>query len=181
MSKLPYFPLDARDYLLDDKLPSLSYEERGLLMDLWCHMWINKVKRGHLLNRENGSITGFSDQQIANILRIKVDAVAPLKQKLSKEVPILVIGKYGELYSERLSKYKTQYELYEKPSGKNRKSSGNHRNLSEQNIIRKELEYNKNNKEREGNGKKDCPHCGQKDMVIQKKDQTTFLPHECKK
>lgn len=139
MAKVPYFPLNAQEYLLDEKIEELTLKEQGALINLWCWMWINKIKRGHLFFEEktiDKTIDKISkndqqnakklkseskttckipinDQKIAGKLQTSVKKWEKIRGRLL-ETGILKIGKDKELYSERLSNYKTKYELYDK-------------------------------------------------------------------
>lgn len=128
MAKLPYFPFDPFEYITDTKIQRLNHEELGILQLIWAYLWINPVRRGHFLESFNGSIQSIPDDIIAEKLRLTPEKWAEIKKKLVTHVPVLKIGKLGEVYSKRLSNYKTKYELYEKPI---RKDSETHRNLSE--------------------------------------------------
>jgi len=119
--KLPYFPLNPWEYLLDDKIDSLSLEEEGANLRLWSYEWINKVKRGHLLKDKK---TPIPDDKIAKKVRLSAEKFEKFKKKIL-EINLHKIGKNGELYSLRLSKYKTKYELYDKGSETYRKPIGN--------------------------------------------------------
>jgi len=138
VAKLPYFPLDPVEYLLDEKIESLELEEEGALLRLWCYMWVNKIKRGHLFYSPKIPI---SDEQIAKRLRISPERWQKIKEKFV-DIKLIRIGKFGEYYSRRQSKYKTKYELYDKEDyeirKKFRKDSENIQKHSEniQNGIR---------------------------------------------
>ena len=114
MPRLPYFPLNPYEYLLDEKIDSLNLEEEGALLNLWCLMWINKYKRGHLLYDKK---TPISDEQIAKKLKINLKKFEKVREKLVSK-GLLKVGKHLQLYSPRLSKYKTPYELEKKRSGR---------------------------------------------------------------
>lgn len=137
MAKLPYFPFNPAEYLLDNKVRRLGPYGRGLLLDLWSMMWLNQEKRGHLLEGINGHREAIPDDQIAQRLAITTDQWAEYKLLLVEKIGILKIGKYKELYSERLSKYKTEWEKRETPTQTLRNSNASRTHL---NII----EYNKN-------------------------------------
>lgn len=114
MPRLPYFPLNPYEYLLDEKVDSLNLEEQGALLKLWCLMWINKYKRGHLFYDKK---TPMPRDQIAKILRISLKKFEKVL-KILLSLGLVKEGKYGQLYSKRLSKYKTPYELEKKRSGR---------------------------------------------------------------
>jgi hypothetical protein len=120
MAKAPYFPLDAKDFILDEKLERLrdpeNYKYLGILVTIWAHLWLNPVKRGHFLEQFNGKIQAIPDEIIAKKLHLTPQEWAEVKQKLTEAVPLLKIGKSKEVYSRRQSKHKTFYELYKKPS-----------------------------------------------------------------
>jgi len=120
MPRLPYFPLNPWEYLLDEKIEDLELEQEGALLRLWCWMWINPHKRGHLLYNKN---TPISDEQIAKKLKISCEKFEKVREKLLF-LGLLKVGRYSQLYSPRLSKYKTNYELYEKGSRGNREKIG---------------------------------------------------------
>ena len=107
MPRLPYFPLYPHDYLLDEKIESLTVEEEGVLHRLWYYMWINKIKRGHLLY---DSKTPISDEQLAKRVKLLPEKWVICRDNLLKS-GLVVIGNAKELFSRRLSKYKTPYEL----------------------------------------------------------------------
>lgn len=121
MPKLPYFPLNPWELLLDEKIQTLELEEVGATFLIWCWQWINPHKRGHLLYDKK---TPISDEQIAKNIRLDAEKFKKMKEKFL-EKGLHKIGKYGEMYSERLSKYKTPYELYEKDKKPKPKHSGN--------------------------------------------------------
>jgi len=127
MAKLPNFPFCPEEYLLDEKIESLTVEEEGINLRLWCFQWINKIKRGHLLYDKK---IPFSDEQIAKRLKISPEKWLSVKEHFLK-ISLHKIGKNGELHSKRLANYKTKYELYEKESEKKRKPSESYRKFSE--------------------------------------------------
>ena len=141
MAKLPYFPFDAREYLLDTKVRALSKTERAIIVELWCWMWVNSVKRGHLLERTNGKIRALSDEEIVSMLQLTSEEWQVHRQKLVEKVGILKIGKFGEMFSQRLSKHKTDWELYPRQSrtlhGKDTDDA--RKNIIELNGIKLEL------------------------------------------
>jgi|SRR3990172_5685045 len=141
MSKLPYFPLDAKEFALDEKLERLrdweNYKYLGILVTIWAHLWMNPVKRGHFLEQFNGKTQAIPDEIIAKKLHLTPSQWAETKQKLTQDVPILKIGKLQEIYSKRQSKHKTFYRLYQK-------SSQNERNL---NANPSKLEHKENRRE----------------------------------
>lgn len=105
----PWFKLYAQEFLCDEKVKFLSLEERGALVTLWAHMWCNGIKRGCLFLTKK---TPLPDEEIAHILKLSLDNFLKIKVKFTKELSILKIGKFGELYSKRLRKYRTPWELY---------------------------------------------------------------------
>ena len=76
-------------------------------------MWINKYRRGHLLYDKK---TPISRDQLAKKLRISFKKFEKVVKKLLF-LGLIKVGKYEQLYSVRLSKYKTPYELDKKRSG----------------------------------------------------------------
>lgn len=104
----PYFQFYAGEFLEDEKIKVLSLEERGALVTLWAQMWVNGVKRGTLLLTKNLPIP---DEEIAYTLKLSNENFLKIKSKFVDELEILKIGKRKELYSERLRKFKTRWEL----------------------------------------------------------------------
>lgn len=106
-SKTPWFPLFADSLLLDEKLKCLNLEEMGALFLLWARMWRNEVKRGHLLLTKTKPIP---DEILAYDLKIKLRKFFQLRDKFLS-LSLLKKDKNGGLFSEKISNYKTKWEL----------------------------------------------------------------------
>lgn len=107
----PWFPMYALEVLGDEKLDELTHRELGMLLRLWCKMWQNGVQRGTLLLTKT---TPISNRNIAKFLRIKPETFLKFSEKLVGDLELLKRGKNGELYSQRLRKFRTNWELYGK-------------------------------------------------------------------
>lgn len=105
----PWFPVYALELLEDEKLDELTHRELGMLLRLWCKMWQNGVKRGTLLLTNT---TPISDKKVADFLHINLETFLKFSQKLVNDLDLLKRGKCGELFSQRLRKFKTNWELY---------------------------------------------------------------------
>jgi len=119
--KAPYLPLYAKEFLTDPKMVQLTNEEAGILVRLWSWMWINDVRRGSLLEE---SKKPMSDETISKLLGISCDQLRKHLQKLVDDKHILKRGTFKELYSKRLRKHKTKYELYDREKERKRKRNG---------------------------------------------------------
>ena len=106
-SKTPWFPLFADSLLLDEKLKCLNLEEMGALFLLWAKMWRNPEKRGHLLLTKTKPI---SDEQLAYDLRTKLRKFLQFRDKFLT-LSLLKKDRNGALFSEKISNYKTKWEL----------------------------------------------------------------------
>jgi hypothetical protein len=134
MGKLPYFPLTPIELLYeDDKTPDLTNEELGIVVRLWSLMWINKIKRGHLLVQVNGAKSPLPESKILSILHLTPEIWAIHRQNLVGKDKILKVGKFKEIYSERLANYKTEWELRQERTQSERKPNAERTHL---NIIR---------------------------------------------
>ena len=114
-NKAPWFKFFADQYIIDPAIQAMSLEERGICQTLYAYMWMNTVKRGHLLLDRD---TPIPDEQIATkMLGIslthwkQVNSSLVFKKKIKQ-------GKKKQWYSPWLCKQKTKYELYGKQKEK---------------------------------------------------------------
>lgn len=86
MSKSPWFKFYCSDYLLDEKVSKLSFEAQGILVRIWCGLWIH------------GSLPADLDQLS---LRIQVPVLL-LQKHMQNLMQMLHKDADGLLYSERM-------------------------------------------------------------------------------
>ena len=120
-SNAPYFPLWANDILVDEKLELLTLEEMGVLFWLWARMWRNPYKRGHLLSDHTKPTP---DELLSYKFKLNLDIFLTIKNKFLTE-KILKKGRYGELYSPKMSNYKTRWELEKERKCRQQQKNGN--------------------------------------------------------
>lgn len=144
-AKAPYFPLYAKDILTDPKMVQLTNEEIGILLRLWSWMWINDVRRGSLFEERKKAM---SDETISKLLGISCDQLRKHLQKLVDDKHILKRGTSKELYSRRLRKHKTKFELYNSQKETKRKRNGiqkdSKRTIREVKISKDKISKEKN-------------------------------------
>jgi hypothetical protein len=92
----------------DEKMKMLSLEEIGAWFMLCNWMWINDYERGCLFC---GHKKPIPDWAIAKFLHVTEEKFQELHKKIVEDIPILKRGRHGELYSERLRKFRTPQEL----------------------------------------------------------------------
>lgn len=103
----PWFPFYAAEWLRDEKIAELNYEERGMLMSIWAKMWDNSVQRGYLLTAPN---VPMSDRAISKFLGVKLPKTLKLTQRLL-QLGIIKQDLNKVYFSERLAKIRTRYDL----------------------------------------------------------------------
>lgn len=94
MSKSPWFKFYCSDYLLDEKVSKLSFEAQGILVRIWCGLWIH------------GTLPSDLDQLS---LRVQVPVLL-LQKHLQNLLQILSTDVDGFLYSERMDREREHSE-----------------------------------------------------------------------